>query len=246
MADAIPGAELEFRVLLLPEISRSAHLDGPILQARRLADLWKVEGDDDLPLAQAFRLLDPEAIAGTILRTLYMFDKDYPSDPRYWTFPSLEDLLPELRDLSWQLMLDRTLSVEAIKGVRGKRHRTVLPAELLRLAPDWELSRLILDGRDEFIDVRVRRAPVEPAKRAWGEHPSKSEVEAAMVEVAKEYPSPQEYPRDAPRPAFDEVWAKLKARLGDGVTRKQARDALKKYPHLRGRRGYRSKGKSPD
>jgi hypothetical protein len=246
MADAIPGAELEFRVLLLPEISRGAHPDGPIVHARRLVDLWKVESHDDVPLVQAFRLLDPEAVAGTILRMLYMSDKDYRSDPRHWTFPPLEDLLPELRDLSWQLMLDRTLSVEAIRGMRGKRHRTVLPAELLRLAPDWELSRLILDGRDEFIDARARRASIEPAKGPWGEHPSKSDVAAAMVEVAKEYPSPQEYPPDAPRPSFDAVWAKLKARLGDGVTRKQARDALKKYPHLRGRRGYRSKGKSPD
>jgi hypothetical protein len=54
----------------------------------------------------------------------------------------------------------------------------------------------------------------------------------------------QTYPPDA-QPPFSEIWARLKE-LSPGVTREFAREALKQYaPHLVGRRGYRSKSKSP-
>ena len=135
MADAL--AELELRILLLPPISRGAHLAGPALHAQRLVELWGVEGGDDLPLTEAFRLLDSDAVTGVILRTLYASDREYHNPhPSYWVFASLDDMLPELRDLSWQAMLTGALLVEA---VRGKRCQVVQPAELLRLAPDWEL-----------------------------------------------------------------------------------------------------------
>jgi hypothetical protein len=234
--------ELELRIALLPSLSRGAHLDGPAFYARQLADLWKVNGNDDIPLAQAFRLLNVEAITEAIYQTLAV--QDYPGDSRQWTFPALEGLLPELRALTWRAMLSGTLITEAIKGVTGKRHRAVLSAELPRLTPDWGLSRLIRDGRDEFIAVRVRRVPAEPIKKTWKDKPTQVEVDAAMVEIAKGYPPAQEYPPDAPRPSFDDIWEALKGRCG-AVTRRQARDALdNRASHLRGQPGYRST-KSP-
>ena len=238
MADQLASAELELRIVLLPPISRGAHLNGPALRARQLVKLWEVNGDDDVPFAQAFQLLDVEAVTGAILRTLLMDDKDYPADPSHWTFPGFTDLLPELQELSWRAMLNGALLTEAIKSARGKRYRTLLPAELPRLTPDWELSRLTLGGRDDFIDVRVRRVPAEPVKKAWRGRPNKAAVKAAMGQVA------QTYPPDA-KPPFPEIQDKLE-KLLPGVTREVARDALKQYaPHLAGRRGYRSKSKSP-
>jgi hypothetical protein len=227
-------SELWLRLASLPPISRATHLGGPALHARRLVDLWKVDDSDDVPLAQAFRLLDAGAIAGAILRTLAV--RDYPGDPRYWTFSDLEDLLPGLQDLCWQGMLDGTLLVEANRG--REKPRAVLPVELQRLQPDWRLSRLCLGERDEFVDVRVRRAPdpVEPAQRR--KRPSRAELKAAMEEIAREAAR-------APAPTEQEVWNGLKARLGQ-VSRQDARGAIAKYaPQLRGRRGYRSKRKSP-
>jgi hypothetical protein len=138
MAVLLPLAELE-SIALLPPISRGAHLGGPPLHARRLIDIWQVADGDDVPLAQAFRLLDEGAIAGAILRTLHAGDREYSGDPRHWIFPPFADLLPELRGLSWQLMLDGALQVEGVRGARGKRRRAILPAELPRLAPDWNL-----------------------------------------------------------------------------------------------------------
>jgi len=247
MTDPLPLTELEFRIALLPPISRGAHLAGPTLHAQRLVGLWKVDDGADVSLAQAFRLLDAETVAGAILRTLMA--GDYSSDPRHWIFPPLVDLLPELQECVWQAVLDGTLLVEGIKGVRGTRHRAVLAAELPRLTPDWRLSRLVCDGcddrdggigdgvRDEFIAVRVRRPPAEPIKKAWRDKPRQADVDDAMGEVAREY---QDYPPDAPRPAFDLIWDKLKVRCGD-VTREQARNALaSRAPHLRGQRGYSS------
>lgn len=232
MAELIAWAELEFRIAVRPPPISRGVFDGPRLHAARLIELWKVDDGDDVPLAQTFRLLDVGAVAGAILRTLTA--KEYCGDPLYWHFPSLNDLLPELRDLSWQGMLDGTLPVEAIKGVRGTRPRAVLVAELPRLRPDWELSRLVLGTSDEFIDVRVRRVPAEPIKKAWREKPTKKAVEAAMLDIAKGYPP-------GARPGEAKILAKLKARL-PGATRAQERDAVKKCaPHLRGQRGYSSK-----
>jgi hypothetical protein len=278
MADLVPPIELELRIALLPPISRGANLGGPLLYAEQLVGIWKIDDGDDVPLAQAFRLLDAEAIAGAIWRTLNAKDqssdvryrhlpgledllsevrelpdselvegviwrslevgKYHSDDPRYWYFPPLDDLLPELRELSWRAMLDGTLLAEAIKGVRGKRHRAVLPAELPRLTPDWELSRLCRGTSDEFIEVHVRRPPAEPVKKAWRKRPDKSALKAAMTGIARGYQP------DA-QPSLNEIWNALKGRLGPNVTRQQARDALKDYaPHLRGRPGYRST-KSP-
>jgi hypothetical protein len=229
MAD-LPLFELELRIALLPPISRGA-FDGPLLHARQLIEIWRVADGDDVPLAQAFRLGDEETVARTILRALYMSDKEYPSDGRHWHFPDLMDLLPELYEATWQLMLDGVLEVEGIKGVRGNRHRTILPAELPRLTPDWGLSRFTRGASDEFIDVRVRRQPDEPIKKAWREgKPSREDVENEVLDITKGYPAGAQ--------SEAEIRRALKKRLGPAVTREQSRDALEKHA-LKGRPGRR-------
>jgi hypothetical protein len=135
-----PAAELEFQIALLPAVSRGAHLAGPHLQAERLIGLWEVADADEVSLAQAYRLLGAAAVEAAIWRLLRV--NEYPGDTRYWVFPPLEDLLPELHKVTWQAMLAGDLITQAIKGIRGKRHRTILPAELERLTPNWRLSRL--------------------------------------------------------------------------------------------------------
>jgi hypothetical protein len=338
VAESIPRFELEFRILLLPPISRGALLGGPAIHARRLIQLWRggemtvreigeasddeliarrlvtdgdeakaIHGeliararaqaakpiapalapepperpkpsgrashwdDDDVPLEQAFRLLDVEAVAGAILRTLakdYATDwaqfptpierwkdddvsafvesissrhSELSSDPSYdpsaFTFPSLTDLMPELQELCWRGILDGALRVEAVKSVRGKIGkipRAVPPVELVRLRPDWTVSRLCRGERDEFIDVRARRAPTRPIKQRWRERPSKAELRDAMRDIAKGFAA------DA-HPSEAAVLKALEDRLPE-TTRQQARDAIAEYaPRLRGRRGYRCK-----
>lgn len=159
MAGLLSALELELRIALLPPVSRAAHLDGPRLHAERLVELWKVDDSDHVPLAQGWRLLDVETVAGAILRVMVMGDKDYSGDPRVWRPPGLEDLLPELHALTWRAMRDGTLQVEGIWGARGKDYSVVLPVELPRLVPDWSLSRLTLGGHDELVDVRIWHAP---------------------------------------------------------------------------------------
>jgi hypothetical protein len=268
MAEPIPLAELELRIALLPRISRGAHLGAPRIHAERLVELWKIEADDDVPLEQAFRLLDAEAVAGAILRTTAarnagiaawteenlakLWDdadndageeepaKNYPADPRYWTFPSLNDLLLELRELCWEALLGGVWRLEALKTARGKVGkipRVISPIELPRLYPDWKLSRLRRGDRDEWLDARVRRTPVELPKRE--PKPKKSDLKIAMEEVAATYPP-------GAHPPSEEIWRALDDLAGPGVTRAQAREALAKYaPQLRGQRGYRSTRKSP-
>jgi hypothetical protein len=218
----------------LPAISRSVHFAGPALHARRLVELWKVDAADDVPLAQAFRLLDVEAVAWAILRTLMA--GDYSGDPRHWVFPPLVDLLPELQELAWQAMLDGALRVEAVKGVRGTRPRLVLPAELPRLRADWGLSRLVRaggddgdggdggiggGGRDEFIDVRVRRPAAELVKPAWRpDKPSQKDVDAGVQKLAQTH---------SPGSLSEEEFLKALAELVPGAVRTHIRAAVEKH-----------------
>jgi hypothetical protein len=232
MAESIPLAELEFRILLLPPVSRGTHLAGPAIHAERLVELWKIEAGDDVPLEQAFRLLDVKTVASAIFRTALMSDHDYPNDFVHWPLPPLNHLLPELNDAAWQAVLDGELQIEAIRYERGKTGLAARPVplvELPRLSPDWGLSRLCRDHRDEWLDSRVRRAPVEPPKRE--PKPKKSDLKIAMEEVAATYPP-------GAHPPSGEIWRALDDLAGPGVTRAQARAALAKYaPHLRGERG---------
>jgi hypothetical protein len=234
MVEAIPLAELAFRILILPPISRGTHFvgpnSGPKLQAQRVVEAWQVPQGDPVPLIQAFRLLDVPAVAGAILRGIVELERE--GDPRYWTFPTLEELLPELRELAWQRMCAGSLLVEGIKGIRGKRHRSLLPAELPRLVPDWELSRLTRDGHDEFIDVRVQRAPAEPVKKAWREKPSPTDIKVAVQEIDRAHPL------NAEPPTFDEFHSMLQSHFPD-FPRDEARKALNYAPRLRRARGSR-------
>jgi hypothetical protein len=233
MADLLPLAELQFRIALLPPISRGAHLGGPVLHAQRLTKLWEVAAGDDIPLAEAFRLLDEAAVEGAIWRALATGEY---FGAQYWSFPDIGALLPELRELCWQAMVEGTLLVEALGSKRARRPRVVLPAELQRLTPNWQLSQLCR-GADELIDVRVRRPPAAPIKKAWRKAPSKAAIRAAMEAVAAAYPP-------GAQPPFPEVWRELKLHLPD-LPRASAQRALADYaPRLRGRRGYRG-GKSP-
>ena len=218
----------------MPPISRGAHLAGPRLHAERLTALWKADGP--VALGEAFRLLDVEAVAGVILRTVVAGDSDE-GDPRHWYFPPFPDLLPPLRAQAWQEILAGKLVLEAIKSITGRRHQPLVPTLLPRLTPDWALSRLTRDGLDEYIEVRARPMPATDIPRPWQPKPSPGEVEAAVNKIAQAHPPPDWLP-------FPNFWAELKARLGPEVTRSVAIDSLKYAPHLRGKRGQTRQKKS--
>ena len=157
--DGLPLAEIEARLMLLDllePISRGTHLagprSGPRLYAEHLVEAWKADGA--VTLGAAYQLLDVKMVAGVILRAVAAEDYDQ-DDPSYWPFPPVADLLAPLREVAWQEILAGNLVLEAIPGVTGREHRPLAVTELPRLAPDFELSRLTRDGRDEFIDVRV-------------------------------------------------------------------------------------------
>ena len=227
------------RIALLPPISRGAlvseerparALAGPWLHAERLVELWKTDGV--VALAEAFRLLDVEAVAGVILRTAVAGDYDNKGDLRHWHFPPFTDLLPPLREAAWQEALAGKLVLEAIKGVRGKRHRTILPAELPRLIPDWELARFTLGDRDEFTAVRVRRPSAEPVKATWREQIPEKALENAMKDIARAY-------EGKARPLEKDIVKEMRNRLRrPDLPRDVIRGALKNYaPQLKRGRG---------
>lgn len=240
MAEFIPLAELALRIAMLPPISRGVHLAGPILHARRLIELWKGDGDDGVSLMEAFRLLDAEAVDGALMRTgMKMADEGFEfGDARHWAFPDFEAALPELRATAWEWMSTGRLQVEAKKDIRAKQHREVLPAELARLAPDWELSRLMRAGIDELIDVRVRHAPAEPIQAAepiqgaWRK-PKRAELQAAALAIAQRC-------EPGVRLSQADFWTRMKAQMGrPDLTRQQARTALDDYaPQLKIQPGY--------
>jgi hypothetical protein len=229
------AVEIEFRIALLPPISRGAHLAGPQLHAERLIEIWKA--DSEVPLGEAFRLLDVETVERVILRTVVAGDYDE-GDPRHWHFPPFSNLLPSLREAAWQEILAGTFVLEAIKGITGRRYRPLVPALLPRLAPDWELSRLTRDGRDEYIEVRVRPMPAADIPWPWRQKkPSRDELKDAVEDAAEAYSS--EDP-----PLFDEFWAAVKIRA-PRTTQIQMRKALKEQvPHLHRARGQTRKMKS--
>lgn len=226
------AAEIELRIALLPPISRGAHLAGPHLHAERLVALWKA--DAPVTLGEAFRLLGVEAVAEVILQASVECDG---GDPRHWQFPPFAVLLALLRAQVWEEMLAGKITLEAIKGFRGRRHQPLAPTLLPRLAPDWELGRLTRAVQDEYIDVRARPALVSAIPRPWQQKPSNAEVGNVVADVAKAFSS-------ANPPSFDEFWALVKDRL-PGTTLHQMRKALREQaPHLRRARGQATKMKS--
>jgi hypothetical protein len=237
--DVLGTFEIELRIALLRPISRGAHLVGPRRHAERLVELWKAEGE--VPLTEAFRLLSVGALEGVVLRAKIERDErdDCRRDPRYWHFPPLADLLPELREAVWQAALAGELVLEAIKGVRGKRHQSLVPAELPRLTPDWELARLVTRaGVDEWIDVRVRRMPAEPVKASWRGRIPETKLKDAMEAIALTY-------EGKPLPSFDDLLNDMRSRLGQDLPRDTVRGARDQYaPQLKRTRGQTKKIKS--
>jgi hypothetical protein len=228
MADDPGQVDLEFLTLLLPRlprVSRAAHLGGAALHARALINLWRLDGETDtLPLTLAFRLLDMEAVEGAFSRAAAA--DGFPGGAHIWGIPNAWTLLIELRACCWQAICDGTLQVEAIKGLRGTKPRTVQPAELQGLVPDWILSRFLRNGRDEFVAVRVRRAPPEPAQDA---------IRAAVEKIARPYRLP-----GARHPSFAEFREQLSAELGIDVPQRMAQAILRTHaPDLRLGRGRR-------
>jgi hypothetical protein len=226
--DVLGAVEIELRIALLPPISRSNHLAGPQLYAERLVESWKADGS--VALGDAFRLLNVEMVAGVILRTVGAGEYDG-GDPRHWYFPPIADLLPPLREAAWQEILAGKLVLEAIKGIRGRRHQPLAPALLPRLTPDWELARLTRDGRDEWIEVQACPIAAAALSKPWQQaKPSRDELEDAVEDAAEAYSSKAQ-------PSFAEFWAAVKIRA-PGVTQFQMRNALKtQVPHLLRRRG---------
>jgi hypothetical protein len=243
MVAALALLEIEFRIALLPPITRGAALceanparvlAGPWLHADRLIDIWKVDDGERVPLAQAWRLLDLEAVHGAILRTLAASEEGYTGDPRYWHFPPLTDLLLELRECSWQAMLAGELEIEAIRGVQAKTYRGISPLELPRLVPDWELSRLVRDGEGVvLLEVRVRRRSTEPIKTNWRGPILRDELKVAAEAIAQEY-------APGTRLSESDFWARLKDRTErSDLPRQVARNAFDEYaPQLKIPPGY--------
>jgi hypothetical protein len=136
---------------------------------------------------QAFRLLDAELVRGALMRTGMWRMEDFEfGNSQCWAFPSLEATLPELHEDAWRAMMEGSLLVEAIEGLRGGRHRAVSPVKLVRLRPDWAVSRLCRGEQDAFIDVRVRRMPAdEPAEARGHKKPSQAQLRDVMHEILK-------------------------------------------------------------
>jgi hypothetical protein len=203
MAEALPLAEIELQILLMPPISGGAHLGGPTLHAERLVALWAVDDGDDVPLSDAFRLLDVPSVAGVLLRATVER-----GDARYWPFPSLMELLAPLREVAWQEILAGRLVVVP----RGRR---ALPAaELPGFVPDWQHSLLTRPRADRvYAGVRVGRLPpaAEPQPKL-----SLKEIKDALSEILKAEPT-----------LFGE---KLENALrAKGTTREKARKAIKAW-----------------
>ena len=84
-----------------------------------------------------------------------------------------------------------------------------------------------------------QRPPAVAPPRPWQPKPFPEKIEAAVKKIAEAHPASDWLP-------FPDFWAKLKAQLGQKVTRRVASSALKYAPHLRGKRGQRRrKVKSP-
>jgi hypothetical protein len=238
MADPLALAELEFRIALLPAISRAAHLDGPGRHAERLIKLWRVADDESVPFAQSFRLLRVKQVEGAILRTLMA--GDYPSDPRRCIFPPLNDLLPELQALSWRAMQNGDLLVEGIKGTRGRVHHAIRSAELLRLTPDWVVGRLCDGTHGAFTGVRVRCPPAAPVKPTWRpEKPPQADLENWLKNLAEqEYPDAERRPDS--RPTFDVLQKKANKHFKTVVPRDDLRAAIDDATQLKRSPGQRT------
>jgi hypothetical protein len=123
-------------------------------------------------------------------------------------------------------MQDGELLVVAVKGIRGHVHRTIHPAELVRLTPDWTVGRLCDGTHDAFIDLRVRRPPAVPVKPTWrAEKPSRADLENWLRDLAEqEYPDAEHRPDR--RPSFKVLQTKANDHFRTTVPRDDLRAAI--------------------
>jgi hypothetical protein len=163
---------------VLPPSPRSVT---PLKVAQGLAEFlteWWQTGGDFVSLAQAFRLLPAETVAGVVLRALAEIQG---TDPRYWSLPALDTLLPLLRVAAWQELIGGgSLLLEAVPA-NASRHRVLSPLDLPWLIPDFSGSRLLHDGRVAYAEARVRRVPV-PVER-WRKRPSEEEQKEIRIAI---------------------------------------------------------------
>jgi hypothetical protein len=175
-----------------------------------LTEWWQAEGDG-VSLAEAFRLLPTETVTGVVLRALAEIEG---TDPRYWSLPALDTLLPLLRVAVWQQAIDSQLLLEAVPA-NGSRHRALSPLDLPFLIPDFLDSRLLHNGRAVYAEVRVRQSPA-PVKR-WREEPSPADIKNALELLTK------------PSMTGGALETALYNHFDGRVTRDTVRAAIKKY-----------------
>jgi hypothetical protein len=227
VVEQLDWLDLELKIASLPLISRGAHLKGPILHAQRLKELWKAAGE--VVLGEVFRLLPDPIVADVLLRATASDDYAVRSDPRHWTFPSLEEVVRLLRAQAWQELLAGRFVITAI--VQGKRKRRgVKPVELAHLEPDWTLGRLQSGGVDRFVDVRVRPKP-EPKLEPEFKSPTVPDWKDAVEKLP---PNLTEAGRHKA----------LEGLLGGPLRRDDARGAVKQYRPGLVKRGRPRKKKS--
>ena len=217
-AGARPVADFDlFRLgLALDALPPSPRNIDPLNIAQRLSgfltEWWQV-GDDGVSLAEAFRLLPTETVTGVVLRALAEIEG---TDPRYWSLPALDTLLPKLQVAVWQQAVDARLLLEAVPA-NGSRHRALSALDLPFLVPDFSDSRLLHDGRVVYAEVRVRQSPA-PVKR-WREEPSSADIEGALINILSTKP-------DMTGGALETA---LYNHFDGKVTRETVRAVIKKY-----------------
>jgi hypothetical protein len=104
------------------------------------------------------------------------------------------------------------------------------------LSGDFSQDRLIV-AVEVFLPVG-QRPPTASIKGSWRDRVPEADLKSAMEDIAKSYDG-------KPKPAFNEVWSKLKDRFRPDFPRDAARHALNTYaPQLKRAPGDKSKVKS--
>jgi hypothetical protein len=204
--------------LALDALPPSSRCITPLRVAQRLSEFlteWWQAGDDGVSLAQAFRLLPTETITGVVLRALAEIEA---TDPRYWSLPALDTLLPLLRVAAWQELIAGRLLLEATPA-NGSRHRGLSPLDLPWFIPDFSCSRLLHDGRVVYDEVRARQSPAPAPVERWRERQPADEIKAALENILSTNPDM----------TGGELETKLYNHFDGKVPRKAVRDVIKKY-----------------
>ena len=102
---------------------------------------------------------------------------------------------------------------------------------------DYERRTAVGDGPPPLYDLHIRLPAAAPVKR-WRKRLAADDIKGAALAIAKTY-----HPGDPP--TADNWWKALKALLGETVTRKTARNALRDWaPHLQRKPGQKRNRRS--